>query len=132
MAQIVLVMHEPLGAAFADCAAHIFGTPPSMTVFDVAPDASVEESVDELVGILRQTSDASLILCDLYGATPFNIAKRALKRIAEDGMPGHLVTGTNLCMVLKALTDQKENPEELSERVRVGALRGIIDAEQLT
>jgi PTS system ascorbate-specific IIA component len=32
-------------------------------------------------------------------------------------------------MVLKALTDQQENPESFSERVRQGALRGIVNAE---
>jgi PTS system ascorbate-specific IIA component len=33
-------------------------------------------------------------------------------------------------MVLKALTEQQENPDKLSESVRQGALRGIVNADQ--
>jgi PTS system ascorbate-specific IIA component len=32
-------------------------------------------------------------------------------------------------MVLKALTEQQEAPDELSEKVRLGALKGIVNAD---
>ncbi|HUH39932.1 MAG TPA: hypothetical protein VL024_03575, partial [Castellaniella sp.] len=73
--------------------------------------------------------DPVLVLSDLYGATPFNIATEALRQASALGLPSHLLTGTNLCMVLKALTDQQENPETFSERVRQGAVRGIVNAD---
>ncbi len=129
MARIVLVMHSPLGASFADCARHVLGQDPKLTVFDVQADASPDECVDRLSGILAEQPDEGvLILCDIYGATPFNIAQRAVQQANLQGQAAHLVTGTNLCMVLKALTDQQENPDELSENVRQGALKGIVDA----
>lgn len=132
MARIVLVMHEPLGNAFAACAEHVLGQKVQLTVFDVAPDADPESQVTQLAGKLLQVPDeATLVLCDIFGATPFNIAKRALKLAADHGLTSHLITGTNLCMVLKALTAQQENPDQLSESVRLGALRGIVDAGQL-
>jgi PTS system mannose-specific IIA component len=131
MARIVLVMHEPLGAAFAACAEHVLGHDAELTVFDVAPDADPESQVTLLARQLLGTPDeATLVLCDIFGATPFNIAKRALKLATERGLTAHLITGTNLCMVLKALTDQQENPDKLSESVRLGALRGIVNADQ--
>lgn len=131
MARIVLVMHEPLGSAFAACARHILGHEVELGVFDVAPDADPEAQVTRLAGQLLQARDeATLVLCDIFGATPFNIAKRALKLASDRGLTAHLITGTNLCMVLKALTDQQENPDQLSESVRLGALRGIVNADQ--
>jgi len=130
MARIVLVMHQPLAAAFADCAAHVLGNKPELIVFDVAPDADPEAEVTRLAGRLLQTpTEATLVLCDIFGATPFNIAKRAIRLAADRGLTAHLITGTNLCMVLKALTDNQDNPEALSEKVRQGALKGVVRAD---
>lgn len=132
MTRIVLVMHEPLGAAFAACAEHVLGRSPDLVVFDVAPDAQPEREVERLLGRILgdDPAESVLILCDLYGATPFNIAVEALRLALARGVVGHLLTGTNACMVLKALTDQQDNPEALSENVRLGALRGIVNADQ--
>lgn len=135
MVRIVLVMHAPLGQAFAACAEHILGAKPLLTVFDVAPDDPIEERVQQLSALLAEpdgkdgADDGILILCDIFGATPFNIANRALKIALESKVAGHLITGTNLCMVLKALTEQQEAPDELSEKVRLGALKGIVNAD---
>lgn len=131
MTRIVLVMHEPLGSAFAACAEHVLGQKAALSVIDVAPDADPAALVADLTRQLLQYPDeAVLILCDIFGATPFNIAKQALQQATAQGHVVHLITGTNLCMVLKALTDQQENPDKLSESVRIGALRGIVNADQ--
>lgn len=132
MTRIVLVMHKPLGAAFAACAEHVLGYAPDLLVFDVAPDAQPELEAERLLGQILDGAppESVLILCDLYGATPFNIAAEALRLAAGRGVVGHMLTGTNACMVLKALTDRQENPDALSENVRLGALRGIVDTDQ--
>jgi len=131
MTRIVLVMHAPLGAAFMKCAEHVLGRKPNLAVFDVGPDDQPDEAAPRLARMLAATpAEGSLVLCDIYGATPFNIAKQALKLTAEQGLTAHLITGTNLCMVLKALTDQQENPDKLSESVRRGAMKGIVDADR--
>ncbi|HEX2517939.1 MAG TPA: PTS sugar transporter subunit IIA [Castellaniella sp.] len=129
--RIALIMHKPLGAAFEACAAHILGREPDLQVFDVEPDADPEPESERVLAWLRAggVETPVLILCDLYGATPFNIAATAQRRALDEGYIVHLLTGTNACMVLKALTDQQENPDSLSERVRQGALRGIVNAE---
>ncbi|HEX7388424.1 MAG TPA: PTS sugar transporter subunit IIA [Castellaniella sp.] len=129
--RIALIMHTPLGAAFDACAAHVLGRVPDLKVFDIEPDAEPETKSAEVLAWLREggLDTPALMLCDLYGATPFNIAAVAQRRAQEEGYIVHLLTGTNACMVLKALTDQQENPDSLSERVREGALRGIVNAE---
>lgn len=128
MAGIVLVMHAPLATAFAECARHVLGSPPALQVFDVRPDDNPDELVPRLADLLaRGRSEGTLILCDIYGATPFNIAKRALAQELQQGGQSRLLTGTNLCMVLKALTEKQKMPEQLSLLVRQGALKGIVD-----
>lgn len=128
MARIVLVMHEPLGRAFAECAAHVLGREPQLTVFDVIADENPEVAVQRLSDMLSGThEDAVLVLSDIFGATPFNIARKTLAQLVGQGVQGHLVTGTNLCMVLKALTAHDEDPEKFSETIRQAAVRGIVD-----
>ena len=131
MVRIVLVMHEPMGSAFFSCAEHVLGSQPDLTVFDVLPEGKPEDLVPKLEQLLMERpDDETLVLCDLYGATPFNIAVKAIRQSMAKGLVAHLITGTNVCMVLKALTDQSHEPEKLAERVRQGALRGIVDADQ--
>lgn len=128
--RLVLVMHEPLGSAFVDCATHILGQEPDMLVFDVRADEPPDESAQRLVRLLEaRPENGVLILCDIYGATPFNIASRAVRSLTAQGVDIAMVTGTNLCMVIKALTDNQDNPEQLSEKVREGALKGIVRAD---
>lgn len=132
MARILLVMHEPLGRAFAECAAHVLGRDPSLAVFDVVADENPDAVVSRLKRTLvEHTDEEVLILSDIFGATPFNIARKALASAAEQGVRGNLVTGTNLCMVLKALTVNERDPDKLSEALRQAAVRGIVDAESL-
>jgi len=130
-AHIVLVMHAPLGAAFASCARHVLGHAASLTVVDVVADAAPERVAAQLARawLRLPAQDELLVLSDIYGATPFNIAVQALRDIKEQGRVAHLITGTNLCMVLKALTEAAQHPQRFAERVRLGALRGIIDAD---
>ena len=130
MVKLALVMHAPLGSAFADCAAHILGHQPDLLVFDVEADASPEQAALELERLLMPyRQDGALILCDIYGATPFNIASNCVRNLALQKMDAALVTGANLCMVIKALTDNQDNPEQLSEKVRQGALKGVVRAD---
>ena len=125
MACIVLVMHEPLGRAFAECAAHVLGREPELAVFDVVADENPETASDRLTELLIQKSDMPvLLLSDIVGATPFNIARKALAQASDKGAQAHLVTGTNLCMVLKALTANQDDPEKFSETIRQAAVRG--------
>jgi|SRR5690554_52855 len=130
MVPIVLVMHAPLGSAFANCAEHVLGEPQSrLHVFDIDADADVDTASKQLSDQLLQLPADSLVLCDLYGATPFNVAQRAIALAHEQGVHARLLTGTNLYMVLKALTDPVNDPETLCTSVRGGVLRGIVESD---
>lgn len=120
-------MHTPLGAAFAACAEHILGSRPSLHVFDVTPDVDTVNLGTRIRDCITEaTETGSIVLCDLYGATPFNIAQNAVAQARAAGGKACLLTGANLNMVLKALTERLENPGTLRDSARDGAERGIV------
>jgi len=124
---LALVMHAPLGSAFADCAAHVLGHKPDLIVFDVQPDDPPDEASLRLNGLLEsQGGNGVLILCDIYGATPFNIASRVLAGVRARGKTAELLAGANLCMLLKALTTERPTFEAMVASVRDGGQRGIV------
>ncbi|HRL22689.1 PTS sugar transporter subunit IIA [Alcaligenes sp. SDU_A2] len=130
MIRLALIMHEPLASAFASCAEHVLGERPDLFVFDIQADECTDTAVERLLAQLQtRVEPATLILCDLYGATPFNVARRVQQHLQEQGQAVHLLTGTNMCMVLKALTERRDNPERLAQDVMEGAMRGIVDAD---
>lgn len=123
-----MIMHEPLASAFAACAQHVLGAIPDVHVFDIAADECAGAAVRRCLTQLRPPADATLILCDLYGATPFNVARRVQLSLQEQGETVHLLTGTNMCMVLKALTESRDNPEQFARDLLHASVRGIVQA----
>lgn len=128
--QIILVMHEPLGSAFAACVKHIYGHTNQLTVLDIGVTDHVEPHVQHLCELISSSTRSSLILCDLIGATPFNIAQAAFKKSLLEGAEVDLITGANLGMVLKAVGDRHTDPSTFIEAIRNGAMRGIMTIDR--
>lgn len=99
MVGILLITHNGLGDSLLDCVKHVTGkVPPHLKSLSVLADAepkSKEEEAHALVKLL-DTGDGVLILTDIYGATPSNIAQRLCQA-------GHIegVAGVNLPMLLR-------------------------------
>lgn len=126
----MLVMHEPLGSALASCVRHVLGTSVPLQVVDVPADADVSTYSERIYRSLCQAGTrGSLVLCDLYGATPFNIARHAVIMARENGLHVELLTGANLNMVIKAVTDRISNVRDLCESAQCGAVRGIVSPD---
>lgn len=129
MTRVVLVMHEPLGSALADCARHILGHEPDLDVIDFKGSDAPEMRVQEIVSVLtRSPVAASLVLCDIFGATPFNTARKAAQQARSGGFEVEILTGANLSMLLKALTASQHDFPEYLCAVRAAASRGIVCA----
>jgi|SRR5699024_282266 len=126
MLHTVLVMHQPLASAFSRCATHVLGNAPALTVFDIPADADIDHWCSQLAdALIRHPADGLLVLCDLYGATPFNIACRAADNARQAGKAVQVLSGANLNMVLKSLTDPLHELDSLAASVRQGGIRGL-------
>ncbi len=116
---LLLITHYPLGADLLRVATGIFGTCPtraeSLEVENDAPCDQMLAQAEQMVGRL-DAGDGVLVLTDLYGATPANVAGALLARRPHLRM----VAGVNLPMVLRALSYAGLDLESVAEKALAG------------
>ena len=122
MIGIVLAAHYPLGHALAHAAEHVFGAVPQMVAIDVIPDTSMEKIRQPLLEAVASvdSGDGVLILTDLFGATPSNIASQ----LADARIK--VVAGVNLPMLLRAVSYRTETLSSVAEKAASGGAQGIV------
>jgi mannose PTS system EIIA component len=118
MIGILLVTHNGLGDSLIDCVRHVTGTTPdnlkSLSVL-ADDDPLLKEAEARALTKQLDRGDGVLILTDMYGATPANIAVR----ICE---PGHIegVSGVSLPMLLKVVCCADKPLAEMVQRAIQG------------
>ncbi len=123
MIGILLVCHGAFGESLIHSASHVLGKRPlylrqlGVTVHD-DPDAILPVAED-LVRYLDQGAGV-LVLTDIYGATPSNIAMRLLRPGRVEG-----VAGVNLPMLIRALSYREEPLAALVEKALSGGVDGV-------
>jgi mannose/fructose/sorbose-specific phosphotransferase system IIA component len=102
MVNIVIVSHADLGDALIRAAEMIVGSAEGLYSVPLLPDDSPETFGEKLETALRGIEgQETLILVDLFGGTPYNVAARqALKENVE------CVTGANLPMLLELVVSR--------------------------
>lgn len=101
MIGILLVTHNGLGDSLVECVQHVLGSvPPNIRVLSVLADDEPQRKEDEGRTLIAQldTGNGVLLLSDLFGATPSNIARRLYQPGRVEG-----VAGVNLPMLLRAV-----------------------------
>ena len=101
MIGILLVTHNDLGDSLVNCVRHVMGSVPSnIKVLSVVADDDPEHKEDEGRALIAQldTGGGVLLLSDLFGATPCNIARRLYHPGRVEG-----VAGVNLPMLLRVV-----------------------------
>lgn len=123
MTGIILVTHDALGGAVRREAETILDHPLSLTTVAVSYRAAVGETLDALRLALAAGADSqgALVLTDLPGATPHNLASQAA---GERNIP--VVSGLNLPMLLKVINHADKPPAELAELAATGGSQGIV------
>lgn len=103
MIGLLIVAHAPLASAMADVVEHILGEQPAFSVVDVNPDAPREENVSRLQATLEplDTGDGVLVLTDIMGATPANLARDFLRK--DDII---MIGGLSVPLLIKVLTNR--------------------------
>jgi mannose PTS system EIIA component len=123
MAGILIIAHAPFATALRDCVAHIYGgLPARIGAIDVSPDCDPVQVVQQAhaeVDRLREENGA-LVLTDMFGATPANIAGR-LASLPEV----RVLAGVNLPMLVRAVCYRATPLDTLVDKALAGASKGI-------
>jgi mannose PTS system EIIA component len=125
MTGIVLVTHAGLGESMRHQAEIILGRMVQMTTVSISYEADPDSALVELIGALAMSADAdgAVVLTDLPGATPHNLAARAA---GKHGMP--VVSGLNLPMLLKVINHSARPAPELAALASLGGHQGIMNS----
>jgi mannose PTS system EIIA component len=120
---ILIIAHAPLASALRECVLHVFpDVADAVSAVDVPADAPVEHMVQHVTHIMKQqTAPQFLILTDVFGATPCNIAQKL-----ADGGRVKLVTGANLPMLLRTVNYRHEGLDSLVARAVTGGTQCIM------
>jgi mannose PTS system EIIA component len=124
MVGILIVAHGTLGESLIHCASHVLGSRPMQLMqIGVTIHDDPQQILPQATNLVRQLDqgDGVLILTDVYGATPGNIAAKLL-------IPGSVagVAGVNLPMLVRALTYRRESLEIVVSKAMSGGVEGVI------
>lgn len=125
MIGILLITHGSYGEALVQNVSHVLNKrPPQVMQLGLT---SQDDPLDMLpmardMLSLVDKGDGVLILTDIFGASPANLALKLLERGRVEGL-----TGVNMPMLLRALTYRDKGMETLLVRARDGGRDGIIN-----
>lgn len=122
---ILLVTHPGIGSALVAVASALLrNLPLKVEAFEVPFDAEPDALLPQASAALRRVDGGFgvLVLTDLYGATPSNLAAR-LSRL---GTPVRRVSALNLPMLLRVLNYAELELDELPAVASAGARNGVI------
>ncbi|QLH43193.1 MAG: PTS sugar transporter subunit IIA [Coxiellaceae bacterium] len=124
---IIIISHDEIGSALLNAVRVTFGKdlPLPVTTVDVSPDTNPDELIPKLKKFIAKIDhgDGVLILTDLFGATPSNIAQEIQNEDVR------IVSGLNLPMLIRVLNYPQLNLQQLAEKALQGGQAGIIDIE---
>jgi mannose PTS system EIIA component len=124
---ILIIAHAPLAHALRQCALHVFpDCGQHVSAIDVQPNLPPEETLSMARIAMDQLSRVQgvkgvLVLTDIFGATPSNVAQKLV-----DGATSRLITGVNLPMLLRAVSYRGETLDALVSRAVVGGTQGVM------
>ncbi|MCK5497972.1 MAG: PTS sugar transporter subunit IIA [Gammaproteobacteria bacterium] len=120
---LLLITHKKIASSLVEVASSIVNdAPENFACIEVPMDApvdAVETRIDDQLNKLDR-NDGLMILTDMYGGTPSNIANKYLQQ--EDT---YLISGLNLPMLVKIMNYRNLPLAELSEKVLSGGKQGI-------
>ena len=122
---ILLVTHLGIGSALVDVAGRLLHKLPlPCEAFEVPFDGDPDALLPQASAALRRVDGGNgvLVLTDLYGATPSNIAAK----LARLGTPVRRVSALNLPMLLRVMNYADLPLDELPAVAAAGARNGAI------
>ena len=98
MIGLVLVTHGKLASEFIVAMEHVVGPQKQIAPICIGPEDDMEERRDQIAGAIRSvdSGDGVIILTDLFGGTPSNLAISLMKTDKIE-----VIAGVNLPMLIR-------------------------------
>jgi PTS system mannose-specific IIA component len=122
---VLLITHPGVGSALLDVATHLLRQLPlKAEAFEVPFDADLTTLLPQASAAMRRVESGAgvLVLTDLYGASPSNLAAQ-LSRL---GTPVRRVSALNLPMLLRVMNYPEQGLDQLPATAAAGARNGAI------
>ena len=124
MIVIFLVTHRTLGESLIQCACHVLNKrPPQIAQLGLAAQDDPLDILPQARQMLAwvDSGHGALVMTDIFGATPANVAMKLLR-------PGHIegIAGVNLPMLLRALTYRDRDIHTVLQRAVAGGRDGVL------
>lgn len=129
MVSVLIISHTEIANSFAYCLEHILNKRvDNLVILPVkkteSPDV-IQKRAQEIVERQLQKAAGVLILSDIFGATPSNIATKLIQ-------PGRVevITGINLPMLLRAISYSGSDFTTCVAKTIEGGINGIIHVKE--
>jgi PTS system ascorbate-specific IIA component len=124
MAGILIIAHAPLASALREFVNHTYGEVPDRIVaLDVMAHEDSKVTLEKAYQVAKsiQAENGLLVLTDIMGATPANVATRLAHK---PELEGHV--RVNLPMLMRAIAYRKEDLDSAMQKALLGGQHGII------
>lgn len=131
MVNIVILAHGEFGARLLECAESIAGRQTegikNIPIKAEQPIESIKKSIEQAV-LEMNTEDGLILLVDMPGGTPMNIAIPIVKDLNKCSV----ICGVNVNMALTAITARNNLPfEKLSAKILEDGRKSICEVKNL-
>ena len=125
MIGLLLITHDTLGESLLQCACHVLNKRPVQLL---QLGVAAGDDPNDLMTLARQmlalvdTGEGALVMTDIYGASPSNLAAKLLDPGRIEGL-----AGVNLPMLLRAISYRDKGMETLLTRATGGGRDGVLN-----
>lgn len=132
MAGILIIAHAPLASALKEFVRHVYGeVPDRLVALDVMAHEDSKLTLDKSIQAAKNigSENGLLILTDIMGATPANVASR-LANMPDFKGRVRVLAGVNLPMLMRAISYRTEAIDSVMQKAMHGGQQGIIPIGQ--
>jgi PTS system ascorbate-specific IIA component len=127
MIGVLIIAHDTLGDSLVQAVTHVLGArPPQFEAFAVRAGDDPLQLLPRARDAVRRLDDGDgvLIVSDIFGATPCNLACKLLQAGRVEGM-----AGASLPMLVRAFTYRTRGMETLLKKAVSGGCDGVMRIE---
>ena len=123
MIGIVIVGHSNISKEFLIALEHIVGKQENILAISIFPNDDINKKREEIIKSVKNVNKGKgvVILTDMFGSTPSNIAKEFCNKKNVN-----VVSGINLSMLLNIFNYPKLNLKEITNKAVEGGKDGVI------